>query len=557
MSQRSNQWPDKTLDTRSAVAYGAAVAVAIVLFVILFAVLVPRNPLRMDEVDYFQSMQNVIRLGLPLYYAGEVDLSPNSLMHLSTRLLAGQQFEFYRFKPETGILKETFFALAGGHSRYTYGLWHPPLYIYTGALFLWAVPLSPENSGLLRYFNLIFCIGIFAGMAALSRQLYPEHYRSVFALSLILFVLNNFAVRGSLLIDYNGALGPCVAIWFALAYLRSERLDALHAGLAGMTAAVLFTGLGIATSLVAGVLVYIAVWGRGRKPSRSLASIVAGIGFFLIAFWAICRLLNLPFSQPFLHNFQRAGIRLSADWLAVQVSSAFTYAATYVREVGYWIVLLSLVLWVKAIASGEVGGSSSRNLLPVLVSVGFLLQGSLRADAYGFPKYVVFLLPLLFVYLAGQLASTFAGSRTHRRAARGLLAFCLAAILLSESWAWFSTLQKSGGTLYLPGERGISEIARTVQSESGAGEVILGPKDVAFLAGRRFVQWSGALLTDAALLRKRVDGASIRHLVGDAGMRALVSPDVAGYLQVYFNTRTREGDYSLLLRNSAPVPAVQ
>jgi hypothetical protein len=555
MNHCLNPAPDRTLDTRSAVAYTIAVTAAIVLFVILFALLVSRNPLRMDEVDFFQSMQNVIRFGLPLYYAGEVNLSPNSLMHLSTRVLAGRQFEFYRFKPETGILKETFFALADGHSRYTYGLWHPPLYIYAGALFLWAFPLSPENSGLLRYFNLVFCIGIFAGMAALSRQLYPDHFRSVFALSLILFALNNLAVRGSLLIDYNGALGPCVATWFALAYLRSEDRNAFHAGLAGITAAALFTGLGIAASLFGGVLVYVVVWGRGRNPWRSIASIAAGVGFFLVAFWAICRLLNLPFSQPFLHNFQRAGIRLTANWLAMQASSALTYAAWYSREVGFWIILLSLGLWIKAIVVREASKSASRNLLPVLVFVGFLLQGSLRADAYGFPKYVIFLLPLLFVYLAGQLMSTLAESGTSRWAARGLLTVALAVIILSEGWIWFGTLQKSGGTLYLPGEKGISEIARTVKSQSEPDEVILGPRDVAFFAGRRFVQWSGSVLTDAAQLRRWVDVASIRHLVSATGMLSLVSPDVADYLQHHFNTQSQQGDFSLLFLNSTPAPA--
>ena len=38
-----------------------------------FRAQVERNPLRADEVDFFQCMRNVVVLGRPLYYAGEVE----------------------------------------------------------------------------------------------------------------------------------------------------------------------------------------------------------------------------------------------------------------------------------------------------------------------------------------------------------------------------------------------------------------------------------------------------------------------------------------------------
>lgn len=80
----------------------------LLLYLLHFILQASKNPLRMDEVDFYQSMENVWRLGLPLHYAGEVRIAPDRLVYLSTRYLANQEFVFWRFKPETGILKETF-----------------------------------------------------------------------------------------------------------------------------------------------------------------------------------------------------------------------------------------------------------------------------------------------------------------------------------------------------------------------------------------------------------------------------------------------------------------
>jgi hypothetical protein len=48
--------------------FWVTVVVILCVFLSLFVLQVQKNPLRWDEVDYFQSMENVIRLGLPIYY---------------------------------------------------------------------------------------------------------------------------------------------------------------------------------------------------------------------------------------------------------------------------------------------------------------------------------------------------------------------------------------------------------------------------------------------------------------------------------------------------------
>lgn len=48
--------------------FRVTVVAILCVFLSLFILQVQKNPLRWDEVDYFQSMENVIRLGLPIYY---------------------------------------------------------------------------------------------------------------------------------------------------------------------------------------------------------------------------------------------------------------------------------------------------------------------------------------------------------------------------------------------------------------------------------------------------------------------------------------------------------
>lgn len=149
-------------------------------------------------------------------------------------------------------------------------MWHPPLYIYLGSLAFHLLPLTPDNGHLLRYFNLIFSIGIFTGMMALSRTLYPDRHRQVFLIALILYTLNSLAVRGSTLIDYNATLGPCVATWFAVLFL-SEQNQCFPWRFVILTALAFFTSLGIAVNLVSGALIYIILVSRGCRHYWLLA----------------------------------------------------------------------------------------------------------------------------------------------------------------------------------------------------------------------------------------------------------------------------------------------
>jgi MFS family permease len=496
-------------------------------------------------------MQNLVTLGLPIYYAGEVNLSADSLIHLYSRRLGGQQFDFYRFKPETGILKETFFALTEGNSRYTFGMWHPPLYIYLGALFLRLKPLTPETSFLLRYFNLIFSIGIFAGMVALSRELYRDRHRAVVSLALLLYVLNSLAVRGTILVDYNATLAPCLTIWFVVAYLRSERRRRFHLGLALLTSLAFLTGLGVGITLLIGIAVYTLIVGCRRSSWPALASIGGGVLAFFPLFALFSRLLGLPFSQPFLHNFQRTGAQPDAAWVLSLLKAAAEFSVFYSRELGICAVLVGAGLAVRLLLIRHAPLAPQRALAPILVAVGFLLQGSLRAEAYGFPKYILFLLPLFFVFLAGETLDLLQATTTPR-AAKLVIGIAVIALLLTQAWTSLAAHQRPGSALYFRGQTGIEAISRQVSAHTAPDETILSPKDVAFFAGRRFVQWYGKPLSNVDYLRRWVSEEHITTLATDTASLNAASPAVAEYLRNNFALQGQEGDFRLLRANATP-----
>jgi len=532
----------------ASIAYGIGIVLALAWLVTAFRLEALKNPLRLDEVDYFQCMRNIVRLGLPLYYAGEVAVTPDRLLWLGSRTLGGHEFEFYRYKPETGILKETFFALTDGNSRYTYGMWHPPLYIYLGSLVFRLWPLTPENSIGLRAFNLVFWVGMLLGLVALSRELYPRVARPVFLLTLILYGLNGLAIRGAVLIDYSATLAPCIAVWFAYGFVHAGRTKSFSLGLAVVVFLAWFTSLGVAVALCLGAAVYGLVFARPRPPWTIWLSLIVGTGAFLPAFWIFCHVLELPFSQPFLHNFARAGIQLSLHGIVGQIQGTVTYVGRYLQEFGWLACVISLLFVARNLVPNR--PDLSRGFLPTMVTVGLLSQGYLKADAYGFYKYIVFLLPLFFLYLAGEGIAWFRVAEPRWRKVLAALGALLLVTSLISAVHW---IRRPGGTLYNPAEQGILAAAQWVQLASPPDAVILSPKDVGFFAERKFIQWSGGYLTDVALLQTDVEKEAVQFAVNTATTLESVSPAVRAYLQETFPNSEYFQSYVVLSSISVPL----
>jgi hypothetical protein len=541
-------WPSSPQKCGAALVWGLIYLVPLITFAALVKAHITQNPLRADEVDYYQSMVNVFTLGLPLYYAGEVYYTPEQLLHLSTRPLGPEKklFHFYRFRPETGVLKETFFALTDDHSRYTYAMWHPPLYVYLGALFLRLFPFPVEASAQIRYFNLIFTAGILAGMAALSRQLYPGQTRPTLALAFILYGLNNLAIRGTILIDYNATLAPCVAMWFAIAYLQSTRHQRGYLGL-GLTALAAFaTSLGLIVTLLIGTAIHLLILSRRNRPWRTLFALAAGTLTFLPLFWIVCRLGHLPFSQPFLHNIQRAAPSLHLANLTL--GDIF---GLYAREVGYAPLWLGAGLTARLLLHRETSDRLGRAFLPLLMLTGTLIHGVLRAEAYGFPKYILFLLPWLSVYLAGESVNWMT-ERPKPAFARLSIGLALAIVIAWQGITSWKALSRPGGTLYFAGEQGILAIAHRVQEQTSPDETILSPKDVAFYAQRKFVPWPSTFIRDVSVLQDRLTRGSARVIAINDTLFYAVAPEVASFLDSHFSIEAQEGSFRILIAKETP-----
>jgi len=520
--------------------FWVTVVVILCVFLSLFVLQVQKNPLRWDEVDYFQCMENVIRLGIPIYYAGEVKIDPHLLVYSSSRQLGEEEFVFYRFKPETGILKETFFAIVGGTSRYTYGMWHPPLYIYLGSVFLRLVPLAPENSHLLRYFNLVFSIGIFIGMLLLSREIYPSLYKPIFLFALLFYALNPLTVRGSVLIDYNATLGPCTAIWFVITYLYGVRKNSWW-GLILSTIVMLFTSLGIATSLLLAIGLYSVLsplLDRRQKIGQAIGAIIIGTIFFILLFYAFCRSFQLPFSQPFLHNFARA--KSDKDFLSYrQIPVILDYLKWYTYEIGLPVMSIFALLLLRPILGTH---HPQRFLLPTVIIIGLISHAALKANAYWFPKYILFLLPLLFVYIAGEGLSLFLATSKSQRILVGAITFLLVTNCAVKSSYW---IRYPGGTLYDKGQQGIIAIAEALKAATDPGEVVLCPKDVGFFAGRKFIQLFGAYLTEVNLVAARIQELNVRFVVAPLYLLN-ANTEMGKFLNNEFTLEYETGSFVLL-----------
>lgn len=509
-----------------------------------FAIHAQKNPLRLDEVDYYQCMENVVRLGFPVYYAGEVSVDHNRLIYLSTRHLDSREFVFWRFKPETGILKETFFALVNDTSRYTFGMWHPPLYIYLGSLIFRLLPVTPENSHSLRYFNLIFSLGIFTGMFALSRELYPLRYRRVFLIASLIYTFHSLAIRGSTLIDYNATLGPCAAVWFAVAVLRAERKMHLAWAVTGATVWVLFTGLGLATSLLLGVGLYCLlrlVIGSRRSPAWTLLSVLLGISIFLASFFVFCQVLQLPFSQPFLHQIAR--LRASPGGLRAPqklFTTLWTHLWWYSKEIG--LSNMVVVTGLSIFSVKRIKLSPRHLLVPIVIATGLFSQASLGANAYWFPKYILFTLPLLFIFVAGESVALLGPSSVWWK--KAVCIVILLVIALTNMLNSFHWILQSGSTLYSPGERGLLQIAKALQAATAPDEIVLSRKDIGFFAHRRFIEWKGELLYNVELLERKVNDANAHYIVSPTSF-VNASTDIGIFLHKKFSVETIEGDFAL------------
>ncbi len=344
---------------------------------------------------------------------------------------------------------------------------------------------------------------------------------------MLLLACSSLAVAASILVDYNGALAMCVAAWLTWAFLRADRNPRYTPPAAVLLALTFGVGLGVGLAGLAGVLLWVVAFRRSAFI-RHAATLLAGVAIFLIAFWLAAQLGRFPFSQPFLHNFQRAALHTP---LGVRLAAVLHYVRWYLVEIGWIPVVAALFLggWRLVRLRARPGDATTDGaralLLPSIVLVTLVSQAALSADAYGFPKYIAFAVPLLFAFLGGELACLIAGSRW-RWPAAGLAALLVVSLGLQTA----AMLRRPGGTLYMAGEQRFGAAAAAVAANTAPDEVVLSSKDVGFYAGRKFIQWTGNLLTNRALLEQRLAGEQVRLAAANQAQLGSAGPEVAEWL---------------------------
>ena len=306
----------------------------------------------------------------------------------------------------------------------------------------------------------------------------------------------------------------------------------------------------------------------------------AGTAAFVPAYWLFCRIFDLPFSQPFIYIASRAG---GPGGVAATLRAVWEYSLWYTQEIGPWLVAAALVLFVVALVDRRAIERPALALPPLLAFTGILMQAAARGDAFHFPKYVFFTVPLLCIFVAGELVRLLVGNRdasaalsvTEQEAPVGdasaalsvtaqeaparddsapsvsarqrwTTAVVLAALLVLSAGQTWRSLQAPGGTLYDPGEVGLVAAAQAAKAEAPPDAILLARKDAGFFAQRQFIEWEGPLLTDPQALEQTIEQYGIRYAIAGP---LLLGPEAQAtwpYLAAAFEVVLDAGDYVFL-----------
>jgi len=364
------------------------------------------TPFNWDEVNFFWNGQAVAETGVPYANAG----------FLGDRGAIGGQYQF--------------------------GLWHPPLYLYTLGL---GIRLFGASETTARGVGVVLMALTAVLVYLLGRQTIPSPARDWGALlAVAIFLASPLVVQSSLVLDIDGTVLTLLLTAWTLLYLRLEdvrgrALPLALAVLAVVFALALWAKLTTPFFLLGVVLVYQTL---RRRPLRGLLHVyVVGLGgsaLFALTWGLACDALAMPFDMPFevtwaeLHD----AVGGDGDLLERLESQALPILA--------WVSPYLAALYVGAVVARIAAFLRRWRVEPVdfLLGIGTLVCAVYFVKlAAGFPKYHVAMLPFWSVVIAYWLATSWA--RVPRPAlprgvllsAAGLgLAFAYAFLAIADSW---------------------------------------------------------------------------------------------------------------------------
>lgn len=365
---------------------------SIVIVYLVLAVVQLGESFVMDEMEFPRLAEAVAETGRPVYYRGE-----QSPAHV--------------------------------------GVFHPPLYGYT--LGGW-IALFGFSEVAIRLFGVLLMIGT-AWIGVRTVKLLQLAGRWGPPLFLALFLLHPYVIQSALLPDIDGTV-----LLFATVLLFHEVTRvALHQVTLGNS--VVRVGLALALALAAkltSVILIPAVFvglllGRGLKRSALLTGLATafGVSVFLVTWWVVSTVADLPFAFPFEFTIQsglKGGVGETGvgDLLARLVPAPWTI---------YWLGVLLPTLAI--LGTGFVIARWNTNperrfvlMFSVWTFGAIAFFSVISGPPFGFPKYFIAALPTMAI--VGLVPADAALERASFRASsRWLGAAPLLALIVLSVWS--------------------------------------------------------------------------------------------------------------------------
>jgi dolichyl-phosphate-mannose-protein mannosyltransferase len=351
---------------------GAALAVLAVLYYIGIAWLQSSTALGFDEIEWGPHAEAVLRRGAPV------------LEENDWRLMVS---------PDSHV------ARMGGRS---YGLWHPPLYMFALAGHVAVFGASTTSLRLFGVLCLLATLALTGRLAySLARRAGMEAERASLCASLAvgLLALNPYSVQGSLFVDIDTTLlVPVQLVFFSALFTWIERASRARA-MAVVVSIALMLWTKVTTPLILLVVTegYLLV-NRQRRLALSFGALaIAGMGLFAGSWWIYAQVTGVPFEYPFVTTHaNRAGMLWGAS-LYERLNSLRYYVT--------WMSFPLILLWLIAIVGRARDVWGGRRMLPVdlmgLDSLAILLFYGGLVGTNG--KYVVPAVPLISLVISWYL----------------------------------------------------------------------------------------------------------------------------------------------------------
>lgn len=297
-------------------------------------------------------------------------------------------------------------------------LWHPPTYLYYVAAWF---QLFGASSIVARAATLIFGLLTVPAVALLALSL-ARHANSVpkipaAAGSVLIFVTSPLSIQNGTLIDIDGSILALVVVAFSIWTInkfetRPENWTYGLIGIAFWFASIAWVKFGVLPVLLFCSVFYAAYQTNLRRGGHVAGAAIAGLLAFTVSWAVVAAALNLPFADPFVHNF---GSFLSDERSVSAQKRVLLSAWGLYTEIIWFSPFLLALGAITVVDHIPMRASELRNVKiqgpPVfLFAIAVLTVVQYAAIAkvpYGFPKYLGIATPLVSALSGLAIARTY------------------------------------------------------------------------------------------------------------------------------------------------------